>query len=332
VPEVIVVLLGVAGSGKTTVGEMLATALDLPFLDADRLHTPECVEQMKRGEPLTDRERDAWFERVLETALERAPLVLACSALRRKHRDKLRAIGEVRMFLLDAPASVLEHRLSQRTGHFFGASLLRSQFETLEPPLPDEAITTVDATDSTPTVLKAILADLQPYDQSAMEPSPLDIAMSRLTRAADYSRLSLVAAGAIAAIGGPPGRRAAARGLASVAVTAAVVNLGLKPLTRRARPQAPDPPVAPELRVPMPISHSFPSGHTAAAFAFAASAGEALRPVAVPLTALAAAVGYSRVHTGVHHPGDVIGGAICGVSMGLAAGRAFDRRFPPRSP
>jgi gluconokinase len=157
----IVVLMGVAGSGKTTLGEMLAARLELPFLDADQLHTPECAEKMRHGDPLTDRERDAWFERVLEAAVERAPLVLACSALRRKHRDRLRAIDEVRMFLLDAPASVLGRRLSQRTGHFFGAPLLRSQLEALDPPLPEEGVTTVDATDSAPAVLKAIVADLE---------------------------------------------------------------------------------------------------------------------------------------------------------------------------
>jgi gluconokinase len=93
--------------------------------------------------------------------VERAPLVLACSALRRKDRDRLRAVGEVRMFLLHVPASVLERRLSQRTGHFFGAPLLRSQFETMEPPPPEEGITTVDATDPAPAVVNAIVADVE---------------------------------------------------------------------------------------------------------------------------------------------------------------------------
>lgn len=157
----IVVLLGVAGSGKTTIGEMLALRLEVPFLDADSLHTPECVKRMGHGDPLTDVERDAWFERVLGAAAEGAPLVLACSALRRKHRDRLRAAGETRMFLLDAPAEALERRLRQRTGHFFGASLLRSQLETFEPPLPGEGITELDATHPPTTVLKAILSELE---------------------------------------------------------------------------------------------------------------------------------------------------------------------------
>lgn len=159
-----------------------------------------------------------------------------------------------------------------------------------------------------------------------MEPSALDIAMARLTQAANYSRLSLAAAAGMATLGGPPGRRAAARGLASVVVTAAVVNLALKPLTRRRRPAAPVEPVDAAVHVPMPGSHSFPSGHTAAAFAFATSAGRALPPVALPLAALAAAVGYSRVHTGVHHPGDVVAGAACGVALALGTDRALGGR------
>ena len=158
-----------------------------------------------------------------------------------------------------------------------------------------------------------------------MEPTRrLDVAMARLTRAADYSRLSLVSAAAMAALGGPRGREAALRGLASVAVTATIVNALLKPLWRRRRPEAPAEPVHKSIRVPMPASHSFPSGHTAAAFAFAASAGRAFPLAAVPLAALAAAVGYSRVHTGVHHAADVTVGAASGVALSLLTDRAID--------
>ena len=98
-------------------------------------------------------------------------------------------------------------------------------------------------------------------------------------------------------------------GLASLAVTSAVVNLGVKPLGRRRRPDrlAEEVPLA--RHVPMPASRSFPSGHTAAAFAFATGVGNVSPAAAIPLRALAAAVGYSRVHTGVHYPGDVLAGA-----------------------
>jgi gluconokinase len=141
----IVALIGVAGSGKTALGERLAERLRFPFLDADQLHTPECAEQMRRGEPLTDAQRDAWFERVLESVATRDPLVLACSALRRGHRERLRAAGDVRMMLLDVPAPVLERRLRERHGHFFPARLLQSQLETMEPPLPEEGVIVIDA-------------------------------------------------------------------------------------------------------------------------------------------------------------------------------------------
>jgi gluconokinase len=157
----IIILIGVAGSGKTTLGEMLAARLRMPFLDADELHTPACAEQMRRGEPLTDAQRDAWLDRVLEAAVTQGPGVLACSALRLGHRERLRAVGDVRMFMLDVPVPVLERRLRERSGHFFPARLLQSQLETLETPEPAEGITMVDARRSAPEVLNAIIAGLE---------------------------------------------------------------------------------------------------------------------------------------------------------------------------
>jgi undecaprenyl-diphosphatase len=153
----------------------------------------------------------------------------------------------------------------------------------------------------------------------------LDRAMSRLSRAADYSRISIGVAALFAVAGGPQGRRAAARGLAAVAVTATIVNAMLKPLTRRRRPDRTGAAVPFSRYVPMPRSRSFPSGHTAAAFAFASGAGSVLPWARPPLTALATLVAYSRVHTGVHFPGDVIAGSICGVTLAAASGRALDR-------
>jgi membrane-associated phospholipid phosphatase len=149
----------------------------------------------------------------------------------------------------------------------------------------------------------------------------LDAALSRLSRAADYSRLSLTAAAILALGGGPAGRRAAVRGLASVAVTAAVVNAAFKPLTRRRRPGIVR--VSPLVR--MPRSRSFPSGHTAAAFAFATGVAHALPAAAPPLYALAGLVGYSRVHTGVHYPLDVATGALCGLALAELTNACLDR-------
>jgi membrane-associated phospholipid phosphatase len=176
------------------------------------------------------------------------------------------------------------------------------------------------------------LADAGRLDQAvyaaiANTPTPaVDRALWRLTRAADHSKLSLVAAGALVVAGGPTGQRAAARGLASVTVTSLVVNAGLKLATGRRRPDPGALSVPVERQVRMPISRSFPSGHSAAAFAFATGVGEVSPGAAIPLRALAAVVAYSRVHTGVHYPGDVIAGALTGVSLAELTSRAVFRR------
>jgi len=154
----------------------------------------------------------------------------------------------------------------------------------------------------------------------------LDRAMRKLSGAADYSKLSIAAGAALAVFGGRRGRQAALSGLASVAATATVVNVFVKPLGRRHRPDPAASDVPPDRQVRMPASRSFPSGHTAAAAAFASGVGRVLPLAGAPLHALAALVGYSRVHTGVHYPGDVLGGALLGeiisdVTAGLIAAR-----------
>ena len=155
-------------------------------------------------------------------------------------------------------------------------------------------------------------------------PTPaLDRAMRRLSRAADHSVLWMAAAAALA-LTGPKGRRAATQGLVSVAVTSGVVNLVGKQFARRARPERP---VDPQSRrhVPMPRSASFPSGHSASAFAFATGVGVRLPVTATPLHGAAGGVAYSRVHTGVHYPGDVIVGSVMGTAIAQITTRAVDR-------
>jgi membrane-associated phospholipid phosphatase len=168
--------------------------------------------------------------------------------------------------------------------------------------------------------------DVALYAAIAQTPTPaLDRAMARLSDAADYSRLSLAAAAVLAAAGGRRGRRAAAMGLASIGVTASAVNAAVKPLGRRRRPDraAREVPIARHVR--MPSSTSFPSGHSAAAFAFATGVGAVLPPAAIPLRGLAALVAYSRVHTGVHYPGDVVAGALIGTTLAQLTTHALDR-------
>jgi membrane-associated phospholipid phosphatase len=161
--------------------------------------------------------------------------------------------------------------------------------------------------------------DRSVYEAIARTRTPLlDRSMRALSSAADYSKLSLAASLALAIAGGPDGRRAAGRGLASIAVTATVVNALIKPLARRRRPDRAQALVPSARHVDMPRSRSFPSGHTAAAFAFATGAGRVLPWAGPPLAALAALVGYSRIHTGVHYPLDVMGGALCGVTLAKA--------------
>ena len=172
--------------------------------------------------------------------------------------------------------------------------------------------------------------DLALYRAVARTPTPrLDAAMRRLSDAANYSRLSIAAAAILAVTGGDRGRRAAASGLASIAATATVVNVVVKPFGRRHRPDRVAGNVPPERHVRMPQSRSFPSGHTAAAVAFASGVGSVLPAAALPLHALAALVGYSRVHTGVHYPGDVVAGALLGAIVSdLATGMLARRGLP----
>jgi undecaprenyl-diphosphatase len=164
--------------------------------------------------------------------------------------------------------------------------------------------------------------DVACYAAIAATPTPrLDRAMARLSRAADYSRLTLTAAAGLALSGGAGGRRAALAGLTSVAVTATVVNVAVKPLARRRRPDRLVHEVPIARHVPMPSTRSFPSGHAAAAFAFARGAGDVVPAASPPLHALAALVAYSRVHTGVHYPLDAVAGALLGAALSEATRR-----------
>ena len=165
------------------------------------------------------------------------------------------------------------------------------------------------------------------YAAIARTPTPtLDLGMARLSRAADYSCLWAGSAVGLAAFGGGTGRRAARLGMASVAVSSVVTNLALKPLGDRRRPDRVRQQVPVARHVRMPSSDSFPSGHAASAFAFATAVGRVLPRAAVPLRMLAALVGYSRVHTGVHYPGDVAIGALAGTALAELTVRALSSR------
>jgi gluconokinase len=142
---VIIILLGVSGSGKTTVGKALGTLLGWSFLDADDYHPKANVAKMSRGEPLTDADRAPWLEILrTEIAIRLArgeEAILACSALKKAYRQQLQVDpAQVRFVYLKVPPELLQKRLEQRKGHFMKPSMLRSQLETLEEPMPSEAL------------------------------------------------------------------------------------------------------------------------------------------------------------------------------------------------
>ncbi|MFD7642474.1 phosphatase PAP2 family protein [Kitasatospora sp. NPDC059795] len=167
--------------------------------------------------------------------------------------------------------------------------------------------------------------DLAVYAAVAATPTPaLDEGLRRLSTAADNSKLSVAVACGLALVPGAS-RRAALVGLGSVAVASAAANLAGKSLARRTRPDRVAGKVPQARHVPMPESASFPSGHTASAFAFATGVASQLPWAAAPLGLLAAAVGYSRVHTGVHYPGDVVAGALLGTVAGSVVAGAGRR-------
>ncbi len=165
------------------------------------------------------------------------------------------------------------------------------------------------------------------YGAIAASDTPgLDSAMRRLSRAADHGKLWFAIAAALALLGGPGGRLAARRGLVSLGIASGFANLLAKPLTSRRRPARREVEELARRHVQMPRSSSFPSGHSASAFAFATGAGAAQPVLAMPLRVLATLVGYSRVHTGVHYPADVLAGAFIGVSAAeVAAWAASDQ-------
>ncbi|MFI6603521.1 phosphatase PAP2 family protein [Nonomuraea sp. NPDC050536] len=147
-----------------------------------------------------------------------------------------------------------------------------------------------------------------------------------VSRSVDYSRLWLMTAAGAALAGGRRGRQAAGLGVLAVGLASAVTNAGLKPLAGRRRPtRSGHRAVLGSRRVRRPVSASFPSGHTASAFAFASTMGETVPWTWIPLHAAAAAVGYARVHTGVHYPSDVAAGALIGALCGWTVRRVAAR-------
>jgi gluconokinase len=161
-----VVVMGVSGAGKSTVGAALASALGLHFIDGDDLHSAASVARMQAGIPLDDADRWPWLDRIgarlADAARWPAGVAIACSALKRAYRDRIRAAAPgVRFVFLGGPADVIEARMATRSGHYMPSSLLASQLQTLERPGVDEAdVTTLDLDRPLPALVQAAVQAL----------------------------------------------------------------------------------------------------------------------------------------------------------------------------
>jgi gluconokinase len=156
-----IVVMGVSGSGKSTIGTLLAARLNRPFTDGDDLHPAANKAKMARGIPLTDADRRPWLDLVGARLAEPPTCVLACSALRRGYRDQLRDyVPELLFVHLTGDPAALATRLTARSGHFMPATLLASQLATLEPPEPDERHLTVSTADTPEHTVETLLAEL----------------------------------------------------------------------------------------------------------------------------------------------------------------------------
>ena len=156
-----VVVMGVSGSGKSTVGAALAQRLRVPFADADDFHPPANIAKMTAGHALDDDDRYPWLEAIGEWLAERCADggVMSCSALKRKYRDQLRRhCAEVEFLHLSGTPEVISRRQASRPGHFMPASLLKSQFDTLEPLQPDEHGLAIDVDQSIDSIVDTYVA------------------------------------------------------------------------------------------------------------------------------------------------------------------------------
>ena len=164
------VVMGVSGSGKSTVGAALAQRLGVPFVDADDLHPPANIAKMTAGQPLDDADRRPWLETIGEwLAAHRDGGVVSCSALKRSYRDQLRRhVAGLEFLHLAGTREVIARRQASRPGHFMPASLLESQFATLEPLEPDERGVVIDVVQSVDAIVEEFAGQDQidrPNDQ-----------------------------------------------------------------------------------------------------------------------------------------------------------------------
>ena len=161
-----IVVMGVSGAGKSTVGTLLAERLGWPFEDGDAFHPPQNVEKMRTGTPLTDEDRWPWLAaiaaRIARARAEGTGVVIACSALKRAYRDVLRdGQADVRFLHLTGEPAVIMARQAARQGHYMPASLVASQFAALEPPETEADVIDLDVEPDPPAILARAVAALR---------------------------------------------------------------------------------------------------------------------------------------------------------------------------
>ena len=167
------VVMGVAGCGKSTLALGLAEALAALCLEGDEFHPPASVDKMRRGIPLKDSDREPWLARIGEALWAHpGPVVASCSALRQRYRDLLRRqVPALKFAYLRITQEQALERVRGRSGHYMPPELVRSQFEVLEPPVDEDGVITVEATWPTPLQVRTVLAWLEAPD--ALPPSHL---------------------------------------------------------------------------------------------------------------------------------------------------------------
>ena len=156
------IVMGVAGSGKSSVGHAVANRLGAVYFDGDDLHPQSNIDKMATGTPLNDADRAPWLDKVGAALMQAGgPTLIGCSALKHAYRDRIRAVCPQTQFAhLIGDRAVIEARMSARTGHFMPVSLLDSQFDTLEPLQPDEAGFEVDIAQDFEAVVQQMIARL----------------------------------------------------------------------------------------------------------------------------------------------------------------------------
>ena len=159
-----VVVMGVSGCGKSTVAAALAKAWGLDMVDGDDLHLPQSVAKMRAGQPLDDADRWPWLDRIGQYLAQGGGRVVACSALKRSYRDRIRSMApQVRFVFLDGDAALIHQRMTQRVGHYMQPGLLASQLDTLEKPGPDETdVLTLDLSLPVPELVRQASQALAP--------------------------------------------------------------------------------------------------------------------------------------------------------------------------